>query len=231
MTIPAKCGGCGHVYRVDEDKAGKRFKCKECGQAIVVPRAVSDDDTLGDSGELEASVPAQRRPPRRKGTTSKAAVTRPGAREGKGARKATSRDRQTAEESTLGHRIGMRVCHGVTLAVVCLHIIAVVCLLGNVMVFWAFNFSADALASPDETGKDLAFGVGLLVFGLAMIAGIEFVVYGLRRRKFWAWVAGLCIFGMFLPSLFLPLSAFGLRGLLDSGSRKEFGVSGGTGPA
>ena len=65
-----------------------------------------------------------------------------------------------------------------------------------------------------------------------MSAGSEFVVYGLRRRKFWAWVAGLIIFVMCLPlgALGLPLGALGLWGLLDSGSRREFGVNGGTGP-
>lgn len=68
----------------------------------------------------------------------------------------------------------------------------------------------------------------ILVGVLALAAGIEFVFVGLRRRKRWDWIAGLCVFGIYLPSLFLPLGAFGLWGLLDGGSRKEFGV-GGTG--
>lgn len=75
-----------------------------------------------------------------------------------------------------------------------------------------------------------AVGVGSLVVCLALIAGIEFVASGLKRRKFWAWVAGLCIFGVYVPSLFLPLGALGLWGLLDTGARKEFGVDGGVGP-
>jgi catechol 2,3-dioxygenase-like lactoylglutathione lyase family enzyme len=67
-------------------------------------------------------------------------------------------------------------------------------------------------------------GVGVLVFSLALVAGIELVALGLRRRRFWAWVAGLCIFGVYAPSLFLPLGALGLWGLLDAGSRRAFGV-------
>ena len=62
----------------------------------------------------------------------------------------------------------------------------------------------------------------LAVISLALVVGVEFVAYGLRKRKFWAWVAGLCIFGLYVPSLFLPLGAFGLWGLLAPESRKEF---------
>ncbi len=109
------------------------------------------------------------------------------------------------------------------MAVVCLHISAALYLLVGVGLLLF-------LRSEDETGSGLAVGVAFLVLCLALISGIEFVVYGLQRRKLWAWVAGLCIFGLYLPSLFLPLGALGLWGLLDSGSRKEFGVNGGVGP-
>ena len=112
----------------------------------------------------------------------------------------------------MGHRIGM--------AIVCLHISAVLYLLVGALLPLLF-------VSRDMTGADLTFGLGFLVFCLALVCGIEFVVVGLKRRKFWAWIAGLCIFGIYLPSLFLPLGALGLWGLLDSGSRKEFGVESG----
>jgi hypothetical protein len=80
--------------------------------------------------------------------------------------------------------------------------------------------------SIDESGRGLTLGVGMFVFCLALIAFIELVAYGLGQRKFWAWVAGLCIFGMYAPSVFFPLGALGLWGLLDSGSRAEFGIGG-----
>jgi hypothetical protein len=64
----------------------------------------------------------------------------------------------------------------------------------------------------------------LAVFALALAVGVEFVRGGIIQRKFWAWVAGLCIFGLYTPSIFLPLGAFGLWGLLAQGSREEFGV-------
>ena len=63
-----------------------------------------------------------------------------------------------------------------------------------------------------------------LVLVLAIAIGIELVAFGLYRRKFWAWVAGLCIFGLFLPTVFFVLGALGLWGLLDPRSRAAFGV-------
>lgn len=63
---------------------------------------------------------------------------------------------------------------------------------------------------------------GLLALGFAV--AIEVVVRGLIRRKFWAWIAGLCLSGLYVPSLFLPLGVMGLIGLLDPTSRAAFGV-------
>jgi hypothetical protein len=114
--------------------------------------------------------------------------------------------------------------HKIGLATTCLHISAVLYLIVGVLMFPLFM-------ADDDTGLGLPFAVGMFVFCLALIAGIEFVVYGLHRRKFWAWVAGLCIFGVYAPSLFFPLGVLGLWGLLDSGSLAEFGVGGGAGRA
>ena len=107
--------------------------------------------------------------------------------------------------------------HKIGLATVCLHISAVLYLIIGLLGFPLFMA---------DDGVGLPFAIALLIFCLVLIAGIEIVVYGLHRRKFWAWVAGLCIFGVYVPSLFLPLGALGLWGLLDSGSRTEFGVGG-----
>src|SRR5262249_19533388 len=93
---------------------------------------------------------------------------------------------------------GMR--HKIGLAVASLHISALLYLLVGLM-FPVF-------LADDEHG--LPFAVCMLIFCLALVAGIEVVVYGLHRRRFWAWVAGLSIFGMYLPSLFFPLGALGL---------------------
>jgi hypothetical protein len=107
------------------------------------------------------------------------------------------------------HRIGM--------ATTCLHISAALYLVVGLLMFWLFS-------QDDQSGFGMAFGIGMFIFCLALIVGIEAVAAGLRRRKFWAWIAGLCIFGLYAPSIFLPLGALGLWGLLDAGSRAEFGI-------
>ena len=106
--------------------------------------------------------------------------------------------------------------HKLQLAIVCLHISAGLYLLIGPLMF--------LFLEGDDIGLGLALAGGVFMFCLVLVAGIEVVVYGLHRRKFWAWVAGLCIFGLYLPSLFLPLGALGLWGLLDADTRREFGV-------
>lgn len=116
--------------------------------------------------------------------------------------------------------------HRIGLATACLHISAVLYLLIGVGFFVLF------MAMPEGTMLlQVPLAVGMLVFCLILVVGIEFVVAGLHRRRFWAWVAGLCIFGIYVPSAFLPLGALGLWGLLDAGSREEFGVGGPPGNA
>ena len=63
---------------------------------------------------------------------------------------------------------------------------------------------------------------GVFIVGFAVF--IEIVVQALNRGKFWAWVAGLCLSGLYIPSLFLPLGVMGLIGLLDPVSQAAFGV-------
>lgn len=37
MTISVSCDGCGKSYTVGDDKAGRRFSCKDCGDRVTVP--------------------------------------------------------------------------------------------------------------------------------------------------------------------------------------------------
>lgn len=67
-------------------------------------------------------------------------------------------------------------------------------------------------------------GTFFLLFCLFLAVGILFVVRGIKKRKYWAWIAGICICGLYIPSAYFPLGALGLWGLLDAGSREEFGV-------
>lgn len=104
------------------------------------------------------------------------------------------------------------------LTIACLHISAVLYVLVGILVLVIFmNLDdGDAINTP--------LGVFGLIFSLAIAAGVEVIVYGLKQRKFWGWVAGLATCGVYTPSLFFPLGALGLWGLLDEGSRAEFGM-------
>ena len=104
-------------------------------------------------------------------------------------------------------RIGM--------AIWCLHISAGLYLLVGLGCF---------VAATQVQELGLPFAVFMFLFCMVLIVGIEVVVYGLHRRRYWAWVAGLCLFGVYLPSLLMPLGALGLWGLLDDGSQAEFGI-------
>jgi hypothetical protein len=37
MSIDVSCPGCGKAYAVPDERAGQRFKCKECRTAVFVP--------------------------------------------------------------------------------------------------------------------------------------------------------------------------------------------------
>ncbi|MCX7421323.1 MAG: hypothetical protein NT013_17515 [Planctomycetia bacterium] len=68
MAIEVTCD-CGKTYRVNDDKAGKRFKCRECAMLVRVPNENGDDtnedvdieaDELGIEPEAKY-VPMHRR--------------------------------------------------------------------------------------------------------------------------------------------------------------------------
>lgn len=47
MAITVECPGCGKMYRVPDDKAGKRFGCKQCQTAVSIPAGDDDYDVGG----------------------------------------------------------------------------------------------------------------------------------------------------------------------------------------
>ena len=62
----------------------------------------------------------------------------------------------------------------------------------------------------------------IAAFIVAFVVFLEFVIAHLKKGKFWAWVAGIAIGGLYTPSLFLPLGIFILIGLLSDESRRDF---------
>lgn len=65
-----------------------------------------------------------------------------------------------------------------------------------------------------------------LIFFVAPILGcgifIEFIIRDLKKRKLWAWMAGIILLSIYLPSAFLPLGVIGLRGLFSKETREVF---------
>ena len=75
---------------------------------------------------------------------------------------------------------------------------------------------------PDPEFFSSAFLILLAIFTLPFVIFLELLIAHLKRRKFWAWVAGIVVGGLYAPSLFLPLGVFILIGLLSEKSREEF---------
>jgi Short C-terminal domain len=112
------------------------------------------------------------------------------------------------------HRIGM--------AVVCLRVLAALEAVAPLLVM-AFTQS---LGNERLTTALFPLLVTAVLLSLPFAVGLWVVAAGLQKRRFWAWVAGLCVFGLCLTSVLLPLGVFGLWGLLDSGSLAAIGVGG-----
>ncbi len=55
MSISLKCPGCGKAYKVREDLAGKRVKCK-CGQAITIPAPAAAAEAEPETYDLAPTV-------------------------------------------------------------------------------------------------------------------------------------------------------------------------------
>lgn len=83
--------------------------------------------------------------------------------------------------------------------------------------------ASEASHDDEAAGAAVVFGiVAAMCVGLALVA--EIVTIGMHLRHKWAWFAGLVMFGLYLPSLFMPIGALGMCGLLMNGSRREFGM-------
>lgn len=117
----------------------------------------------------------------------------------------------------------------VWLALVSGHVGAAGYLLMSVLAQVAFGSALLKISEDDfasfEAMDIVAYGV-FAAIAFAFFLGTELVTIGLHRRRKWAWFAALVLFGFWLLSLFAPIGAIGLCGLLMRGSRREFGMLG-----
>ena len=105
------------------------------------------------------------------------------------------------------------------MSIVCLRISSVLYMLAAL---WAV-----AMIPTQDSAPVASVEVVVIAVCLTMVIGIEWVARALRKRRLWAWIAALAIFALYIPSIFLPLGALGMWGLLNAGSRAAFGVVGG----
>src|SRR2546421_7766470 len=103
------------------------------------------------AAHLSASLPELERGPRSQGACLLGNLRKP-----------AGRFEDDGGECVMGHKI--------RLAIVCLHISAGLYVL---LAAWMFLFTP-----KDDTGLGLGFAVGLVIFCLLLVAGIEYVVYG-----------------------------------------------------
>lgn len=82
MSITARCGACQKAYKVSDDFAGKKVRCKNCGEVFQVPKVIIGVPV--DDAAPSASARPAARPPAGASPTSR---PRPGASATPGAQK------------------------------------------------------------------------------------------------------------------------------------------------
>lgn len=137
MAISVSCD-CGKQYKFSDDKAGKRFKCKACGELVTIPSLDADDDLwdddYGDGGDEwgddaeEAEVPTAAR------RRSSAGASRGGRSGGKG---------KSGSKSGGGNRTMLFVGVGVG-------VLVLAGIIGGVIYFMQDDSGTESVAATDD---------------------------------------------------------------------------------
>ena len=103
-------------------------------------------------------------------------------------------------------------------ASICLHLSSALYVIAG-LVFLGYS------RAPDQASK-LPAGAGLagFVLCLAFAAGIEMAAWGLRRRRYWGRIAGVCILTPLYPHAILTDRSCRTLGSTDASDRALFGV-------
>ncbi len=101
---------------------------------------------------------------------------------------------------------------------------SIVCLrIASVIYFIIAAFSLISLGLISEI-SDVAIitASAIFTFGFGIGLFLEIIIRDLKHQRYWAWVAGIIVFGMFIPSLFFILGILGLINLLKPEVSKAF---------
>lgn len=120
------------------------------------------------------------------------------------------------------------------ITIVCFHVSAAIAVLAG-LALAAFATVFDGLISEAMRASgykipagELGFvGVIAVICAIIWAAGVEIVIWGLNRRQYWAWIAGIVVCGLIIVSgthniVGLALGGLGLWGLLDPDSIAAF---------
>lgn len=119
--------------------------------------------------------------------------------------------------STTGSGIKQTMNNRINKALVRLHISALL----YVLLGLGFYFLFSLLAEGDR--EAMAAGVVIAIVCCALAVVVEIIAWEIRRRYYWAWIAGVGTFALYVPSIFMPLGILGVWWLMDDRSRAEFG--------
>lgn len=61
MSLTARCGACKKTYKVDEKLAGKKVKCRQCGEVFSVPKVVAGVPLGAGAAARGSAAPAKPR--------------------------------------------------------------------------------------------------------------------------------------------------------------------------
>lgn len=70
MAIDVRCRKCGKAYKLRDERAGSKIRCKECQAVIAVPEAAHEED-YGEYGDDAWAEPAQSSPPPKRRSAAK----------------------------------------------------------------------------------------------------------------------------------------------------------------
>src|SRR3989344_678736 len=79
-----------------------------------------------------------------------------------------------------------------------------------------------SIASLTVSPKYLPFLAPYIALFIGMGVFVEIVIKGLKDNKYWAWIAGLVVCGLYIPSIFIVCGIIGLIGLLNKEVRTDF---------
>ena len=109
--------------------------------------------------------------------------------------------------------------------ILCLRISSVFYFVLGTLIASLLLFFSKKMFGEHPTGDTLGgliTAIFMAILSLAMAIFVEFVIHGLKKTKYWAWIAGVILTAMYIPSLFIILGIIGILGLLDKSVMSDF---------